>query len=494
MISMNTQNLRSHCLVAAAFVAALLYQIGCSSTPATVSAPFKMPDSFSGTGEAKLTADWWRSFDDPGLEQAIDCALAGNLDLLVAWDRLAQAEAIALREGAPLYPNLDFNAATDRTRDDRDGQTDYESSFLLGLAVSYEVDLWDRIRSAHDAALLDVDVSKQDIRTAAISLAASISTVWYQIAEAQAQIIVINEQIQTNEQLLKLVVERFRQGQVQAADVLRQRQLVRSTEGLLVLANQRAEVLQYQLAVLLGRPPKEDLNLPIPELVEPAPLPQTGVPAELLQRRPDVQSELLNVYAADRRLASVIAAQYPRLSLSADLNTSGVETRDLFDNWLATMAANLTYPVFDARSLEADVKRNEALVSEAFHNYGRTVLEALQDVEDALTNEIHQKEYLQSLRTQLEIANDVIERTEASYLNGQFDYLRVLDALTSRQSLERQCLEAQREWLEYRIQLCRALAGPIELARPPLETLSNNTYSADAQLAKPAGEMSKDGS
>ncbi len=484
---------RFNYLITTVFMAIIAFQTGCSSTPATVSVPVTLPDSFSNVGQAEVVADWWRSFDDHGLEQAIECALTGNFDLMMAWDRLAEAEAIALREGVPLYPGVDFNGIADRTRNDRNGQTDYESSFLLGLAVDYEVDLWDRIRAAHDAALLDVNVSKEDIQTAAISLAASVSTVWYQLAEAHAQIVVINEQIETNEQLLKLVIERFRQGQVQAADVLRQRQLVRSTEGLLVLAKQRAEILQHQLAVLMGRPPKDDLGLPTPQLVEPGSLPKTGIPVELLQRRPDVQSELLNVYAADRRLASAIAAQYPRLSLSADLNTSGVETRDLFDNWLASMASNLSYPVFDARSLKADVMRNQAIVSEAFHNYGQTVLGALQDVEDALANEMHQQDYLQSLRIQLEIADDVIERTEASYLNGQFDYLRVLDALTSRQSLERQCLEAQREWLEYRIQLFRALAGPIDLTRPSIETLGEETYSADAWTAKPDG-MSKDGS
>jgi len=452
---------------------------GCRSAPPRVGSPVEVPAAFSDSGSAETPADWWTQFGDPGLDRAIDLAFEGNFTLAGAWDRLAEAEAIARREGAPLLPAVDFDAAASRTRERRDGDTTYTNDFLLGLAADYEVDLWGRIRSAHDASLYDVAVSEQDVQTAAISLAASVATVWFQLAEAAEQVRVIGEQADTNRRVQELVTERFRQGQVLAADVLRQQQLVQSTEGLRTLAEQRVATLRHQLAVLLGRPPATDLGLPRSSLPSMPALPSTGVPSDLLQRRPDVESAFLAVLAQDRRLASAIAARYPRVSLSADLRTSAEDVHDLFDNWLASLAANLVHPLFDGGERAAEVDRNRALLSETVNRYGQAILDALQDVEDALALEFHQDAYIASLEQQLKTTDAVIERTRANYLGGQLDYLRVLEALTSRQSLERQYLTARRERAEYRVLLYRALAGPVPVQRPELASAAADDAPRD---------------
>ena len=174
------------------------------------------------------------------------------------------------------------------------------------------------------------------------------------------------------------------------------------------------------------------------------------------------------VLGQDRALASAIAAQYPRVSLSAGLSTSSAQVRDLFDNWAANLAGNVAQPLLDGGRLAAEAQRNRAVLSEKVHAYGQTVLEALREVEDALAQEAGQRAYLASLADQLASADAVIERTRASYLNGQLDYLRVLEALTSRQNLERTYLTARREAIEYRVGLHRALAGALELERPAL--------------------------
>ncbi len=451
--------------------AVLVVAVGCHQDKPTLTNPIPLPDTFSHSGTAPVQAVWWESFDDTGLHRAIAIALADNLDLRGVWDRLSQAEAVARREGAGRYPGVDFVAGAGRTGQRLSGNTSHTGSFLLGLAVEYEVDLWGRVRSAHEAERYNVAATEWDVQAAALSLSASVATAWYRLAEASAQVNVLSEQAQTNRELLELVTERFRQGQVQAADVLRQRQLLESTQGLQSLAQQDRAVLQHQLAVLLGRPPTDELNMPQPALVHAAPLPRTGIPAELLQRRPDVQSARLGVLATDRRMATAIRNQYPRISLVGDLQTGGSHTRDLFNNWLASLAANLVQPLFDAGRLASEVDRHRALVSEAIHQYGLAILTALREVEDALSSESYQTIYLSSLDEQLKTADGVIERTRASYLNGQLDYLRVLDAVTSRQSLEREHLRARLVLLEFRIQLHRALAGPISINRPDLATL-----------------------
>ena len=426
------------------------------------------------SGPQKRAVRWWKDFDDPNLNALIQQALDSNFSLRTVWDRLAQAEAIARKEGAALYPSVNLNAGASRSRTQTGDIATYASHFRLEAAAGYELDLWGRVRSQREAALLDVQAGELEVQAAAISLSASVASTWYRLAEALAQARVLASQKKTNEQLLNLVTLRFQQGQVQAVDVLQQRQLVQSSEGLLAIAEQRTEALRHQLAVLLGKPPKAELNPSDPLLIQPGPLPRTGIPAEWMQRRPDMRAAYLAVQAQDRRLASAIAARYPRLSLTAGLETSGTKTRFLFDNWLANLAANVAQPLFEGGRLQAEVDRNRAALSQAYHEYGQTLLNALQEVEDALSREVHQESYLQSLEKQLSTAAVVIERTRSSYLNGQLDYLRVLEALTSRQSLERERLAAQRERIEYRIQLHRALAGSLVLARPAPSALPVN--------------------
>ena len=413
-----------------------------------------------------MVSRWWTSLNDPGLDRAMEVAFRDNLTLAAAWDRLRQAEAIARGQGALRGPSLDANGSASRTRERIAGETSYSSSLLAELAVSYEVDVWGRLRAAHEASRYDVEASEQDVQAAALSVSATVATVWVEIAEASEQIRILEEQVDTNEQILELVTEQFRQGKTQAADVLRQRQLVQSTEGLLIAASARRDTLQHQLAVLLGRSPKADWGLDEPRLPALSGLPETGLPSELMKRRPDVKSAYLAVQAQDRRLAAAVADRYPRIGLSAEWGTRTSKAKDLFDDWFASLAGNLTGPLFDAGARKAEVNRNRARLQELLHQYGLTVLTALQEVEDALSAEAHQMDLLNNLHQQLETSSQVVERTRSSYVNGQLDYLRVLDAISSKQSLLRQRLTAERELVEFRIQLHRALAGPIPLERP----------------------------
>ncbi len=442
-----------------------------------------MPASFAATGTIEAGDQWWHAFESPGLNRAVEVALTDNFDLLATWDRLAQAEAIARREGAELYPRIDGQAEAARSRG---ASGNYTNAFSVGLVAGYEVDLWGRVRSLTRAALIDVDASAADVQTAALTLAAAVVETWNRLGAADEEIRLLQAQIETNRQVLELVTERFRQGVVQAADVLRQRQLVEQTEGLLRLAEQRRDVLRHQLAVLMGRPPRSELSalgfrIEDATLAMPGELPRTGVPSEVLQRRPDVRSAELGVIAQDERVWAAVAARYPRLSLAATVSTGGPRIEDVFRDFAASIAAGLTAPVFDGGELRAEADRNRALLSERVRAYGAAVLRALQEVEDAIVSEISQRAYLASLERQLELAAGVIDRTRASYLNGQLDYLRVLDALTSRQSLERTYLDARLELMLQRIRLHRAIAGPLELERPALAGIRRD--AADTEPA-----------
>jgi len=439
---------------------------GCQTSMHSVPNVVDLPTSFTQSGDSVLPEQWWIAFEDPGLSAAIEMALQDNFDLRSAWDRLAQAQAIARSEGADLTPSVDATGGIGRSYTKNSTTDSYDGSYSLGLSMSYELDVWGRVRSVRDAAVLEAQASEQDLHAAAITLSASVASVWYQLGEQLEQIRLIQQQDDSNRKVLELLTLQFNQGQILVADVLRQQQLVEQTAGELTLAERDATITRHQLAVLLGRSPKDDLGLPDPELASLGPLPATGLPSELLQRRPDLLSAEKAIMAADRDLATAIADQYPRVSLSASIETGGTQIRDIFDDWMANLAANLTQPLIDGGRREAEVDRNEAVVSEAMNEYGTAILTAVQEVEDSLAEESHQQRYHSSLQQQLETAGQVYERTRDSYLNGQLNYISVLDALISLQSLQREELSSRRSLLEARIELCRALAGSWELPQP----------------------------
>ncbi|MBN1360574.1 MAG: efflux transporter outer membrane subunit [Sedimentisphaerales bacterium] len=453
----------------------LLSTQGCTRSARQLHLPVEVPDSFIAAPQTKTAEapeppqnNWSEAFADAELNLLIDWALTGNFTLRTAWDRLAQAEAITRQAGAHLSPQVDLDAGYRRSRQQVQGQTFYNSVYSVGTAAGYEVDLWSRIRSSRQAAVLDAEASRNAIDAAAISLTAAVAGTWYQLAEAQALVRIARSQIETNEQVLQIVTAQFGKGMAAAADVLRQRQLVAATEAQLISAQETVELLQYTLSVLIGVEPRlawQDKPVILPEL---GPTPEVGIPTDVLRRRPDVRQAYRQVQAADLRLAGAIADKYPRLSLSASIETSAPSVHDLFDDWLGNLAANAVQPLFDGRQRQAEVERQRALVSERIHTWSQVVLDALFDVEAALTQQRQQAQLLASIQHQLDLARQTYERNGARFIKGQADYIRVLESLQSLQSLEREVVRAQRTLVQRRIDLYRAIAGPCELAQPVL--------------------------
>ncbi len=452
-------------MIAVAFALGLT---GCRSSSPALPPEVMLPEAFSGSGSQVLPEKWWESLHDAALNDLMDEAMAGNLTVQMAWDRLSQAEQVAKKAGASLWPAVTYQGSATRTRTEVGNTTTYATSLSAGLVATYEIDLWGRVRSVQQAALADVASSQEDLAAAAVTLSASVAKTWFQLVEAQQQVVLIGRQVDRNQKVLEIITTQFRKGQAVAADVFRQRQLVESTRGTLVQAEEQAKLLQHSLCVLLGRVPQQAWNDLEQDLIALPSLPDTGVPLKMIERRPDVVSAFHAIEAADHRTAAAITAKYPTLSLTGTLTTSESRIEDLFDDWLASLAAGVAGPLFDAHLLEAEAQRTRAVLSQAIHAYRQVVLESIQDVEDALVQEGHQRVYVESLATQLDLSRKAFERTRQQYLNGQVDYLRVLESLATQQQLERSELTAQRQLIERRIDLCRALAGSWDMERPEL--------------------------
>lgn len=446
--------------LATLLLAALLF--GCAPTTGLLpdGPQVELPKEFSSQGQATLSDQWWQDLPDPALHKLIGEALAGNLNLKIARERLLQAEALARQAGAQLSPTLDVQAKGTETRTRRDNGDSSTSNLQLGLAAGYEVDLWGRLQAKEDATLFEVDTAKEDIQTAALSLVAQLTTTWYQLAASYSQLELLKKQQEVNTLALELIRLRFNSGQVGIADVLQQQQLIESKSGEMARERSTAAQLVNQLAVLSGISPGL-LTLPVnPELIDLPPLPAGGVPLDLLNNRPDIRGAFFDVLAADRRVAAAIANKYPNLSLSGDLTTSGTASQ-LFDNWLASIAGNLIGPLFDGGNRQAEVERTSAITRERLLTYNQTILEAIGEVEDALVAEEEQKKLIESLEVQLELATQTIYNIRDRYKLGAVEYQRVLSALLSQQTLQRNVLTARQQLISNRISLYRALGGHV---------------------------------
>lgn len=446
----------------------IFFGSGCGSLMRDFKSPVELPSDFSATGDGAVSKQWWLSFGDPNLESLIAEGLGNNFSIRSAWDRLRQSEQLAVKSGVALLPGVNYSGGATRTGQKIANATNYTANYSLGVTLSYEIDFWGGIRSARQAALLDAEAASENVRTAAITLSANIAKTWYQLVEAKEKAAVLNKQLAVNEKVLSVITTQFQKGKVGASDVYRQQQLIESTKGQIIQTSEAMVSIQYQLSVLLGRVPGTYWAEKQVDLIHIYDLPVTGVPSDVIGRRPDVMSAYKAVQAADMRVASAVADQYPTLSISATASTSASRVNDLFDDWLANLAGNAVGPLFDAGFRQAEVRRTKAAVSGAINDYGQVVLEAYKQVEDALNQESHQRRLVENLQKQLDLSKQVYSRTEQNYMKAKLDYLRVLDSLVSQQNLEISELSARRVLIDRRIDLYKSIAGGFEMDRPEL--------------------------
>ncbi|MBL6975162.1 MAG: TolC family protein [Deltaproteobacteria bacterium] len=441
--------------------------------------PVTLPEAFAQGSGGEVGADrWWEAFQDPELNRIVEKALEGNLEMFGAWARIDQANAIAIQARSAWYPNLSANADYGYNRSvffaGDLGKLEQEThNYNLGLGMSYEVDIWGKIKSMVDASDRDVEATRQDLESMAMTLVAQVTEVWFSLVEMEAQMDLLQRQIEINRTYRDLVEARFGQGMATALDVFQQRQQVEAVRAQMPQVEAGLHVLRHQLAVLLGKPPSEKVAHVSKILPVPPPLPTTGLPADVIGNRPDVKSAQLRVVSTDHRIGMAKKDMLPSFRLNFNVGFTAQDITQLFDNWIFGLGAGLLAPLLDGGRRLAEVDRVIAQRLELIGRYGQVVLNALKEVEDALVQERKQLEYLEGLQGQLDVVRSALEVARDRYAGGLIDYLPVLTALQSVQAIERSELTARRQALSYRIQLCRAIGGDwtgeLERPEPPYE-------------------------
>lgn len=408
------------------------------------------PDAAELAGQSR---PWWEYYDDKDLNALIEDALNESPGLNQIRERLEQAAAAARISLADLLPQLDVSGARETERGDTRGP----SSFSLRGAAGYELDIWGGNRAKLKADELAAQASLEDVRSAAITLSASLVESWLRLLSLREEEALLKNQIETNEMVLNLQHKRYAHGAAEALDVLQQKESLERTRAQLPDIQAEQEIILHQIAVLAGRNPSLPIALGGSRLPETLAVPQAGIPARLLESRPDIRAAWLRVSSSDWDSEAARINRLPLFNISAVYNTASTKFKNLFDTWALDLALNLAMPIIDGGALRAEQARQEALADERFQSYRETVLKAIGEVEDALSNNHYQVQKIAALEQQLAATRDTLGQAQISYAGGHSDYLSVLNALISTHALEQQLVRARRDLALDRVALYRAI-------------------------------------
>ncbi|MGB1091219.1 MAG: TolC family protein, partial [Oceanobacter sp.] len=377
--------------------------------------------------------------------------------LKAAWASFRSSRAVAVMVSQAKYPTLSASLSRSRTIQESSAANQWTGSLTAG----YELDLWGRVSALADQGEWNALAAEASAHTVANTVAGEISESAFGARYQNQQLALLEQQKQRIATALDATQRRYRRGLVDASDVWQQQQALEAQLALIASAQVTLEAYFQQLAIWSGdsswmssdQRPAISTRL-LPEIEADVPV----VTLESLRQRPDVVQAWYQVQAANASVAAAVANRYPRLSLSATYQGQNESLPNLFDNWLANLAANLVMPILDAGEREATEIQNRAALDAALANYQQTLMAAAQEVLQVLLNDQNALEQSQSLATQLELARKTERYLQSGYERGASSFLQWLSAQQSVLALERQLLTAQWQRLQYRIQLYRTVS------------------------------------
>ena len=450
------------CLFFAAFVWALA---GCTiHEPSSAALPVDPPPGYLQSQENGLSlapsGRWWRAFQDEELNRLMEELFMQNLELTQVIARLDQVETLVRIYRSAQLPFLASSGSLSRSQQPGLTNDFIGNSEQLSLAAGFELDLWGKLASRTKAAQLDYAAGQEDLQTLYLGLSARLADLYFLAVEQRAQI-ALNDQLVTSfDDTAERVERRYRLGLAPAIDMYQSRQSQTGARAVRYLYEARLAETEHAISVLLGRYPEQNKNGSLADLPTAPELSDVGIPADLLNNRPDLRAALTRVAAADERVAAAIADRFPSISLSGGYGTLRQDvTAGLLTGEFWSLLGNLTMPIVDGGRRRAEVDRQEAALREAVALYQQTVLTAFKDVEDALANNYATARRVAQLAATAQSTSASLRLSTDRYLAGLDDYLPVLTAQRSDFETRSNLLTARKQLLVDRISLARALGG-----------------------------------
>ena len=435
-----------------------LVLMGCTHAPIANPPPLALTAAWdhSSTGEA-LAPAWWEGFNSPTLTTLINEALVHSPDVLIAAQRIAQAEAQVQAAGASLFPSLNLGGGSDKRW--QQGGSPRESS-TASLSLSYEVDLWGKLSAERQAAAAGLAISEFDLATAQLTLTTGVARAWFELLTLEERIKINKENIDIAQRNLAIVAAKYRYGAVGVSDVYRQRSLVNSQQASLLPLQEQARQTKSALAILLGRVP-QGYQLAAEPLAALSRLAiNAGLPSELLQRRPDVAAAEMRLQAATANVAAARAALLPSIQLSGSGGLASQALLSLTDpSHTLALGANLSQVLFDGGRKKSQVRLSEAQQQELALQYRKTILTALQETEDALGNLALSQQQLDKQQEVVADAERALAIIDSRYRAGGEELLALLEAQRTLFSAQEQEVNLQQSQFIASLDLIKALGG-----------------------------------
>ena len=434
------------------------------------------------------TTPWWTRFGDPASVELVELALEQNTDLQVAAARVLEAEAGLRKSKGSLWPQVDYQVNGSRAKSsfvlpEIGRRSIYSTSYTASLGVSYQLDLFGKLKRTRQAAWASLLAQHAAQETVQHSVIAGVIRSRVQLATAQRALTVAHD-IQTSwERTLETVERRYRSGLVGAVDLHLARENLAATEGVEIILAASVEQARHALDVLVGRRPGGAPLLAdtLPDLPDLEPVP-AGLPVALLDRRPDLIQAEMQLSAATYGVGIALADLYPSLSLTASGGAASDSITNLLDvdSIIYNTVANLVGPIFTGGARRAEVEASRARAQAATAVYAGTVLTALREVEDALVADQANRRRLETTRKRLQEAQAADSIARQRYQRGVETFLKVLETERRLRTAEEAMITTKAELWNTRIDLFLALGGDWSLPEGPPSSDGDHEASTEA--------------
>lgn len=422
--------------------------------------------------EAQDTAntDWWRAFEDPVLDSLIAEALANNLNVKIAAANIDQAAGVLMQTRAPLFPQASYSGSAMRLRVSQHDAGSLArvvpnipnpwSSYELLAGATWEIDLWGRIRRLTESARAELLASEEARRGVILSLVASVASTYIQLRGLDDQLEISRRTLAAYAESLRLFELQFAHGQVSQMNVAQARSQYETAAAAIPQIESQIAQTENGLSTLLGRNPGPiERGKSITDLAPPA-IP-SGLPSELLERRPDLAQAEQDLIAANAQIGAARALYFPTISLTAALGTQSSELSNLFTGpakiW--QYSGSFTGPIFTAGAIAGQVKQAEAMRQAALESYKNAILNAFSDVENALVSRQKLSDQLKAQDALVAALKDYDRLAWLQYNGGYTPYLTVLTAETQLFPAELTASQVRTALLAAFVNLYKAMGG-----------------------------------
>jgi len=462
----------------------LLLCSGCTVGPryARPSAPAPTPDAWktqppweqAAPKDAIPKGTWWQIFQDPALDIYEHQLLQANQSLVAARDRLSQARSLARVATADYFPQVSADPSAVRERGSGNRPLNgaitsnstlpirpyTQSVYTIPFSLSYEADLFGRVRRNVEAANASLQSTASDLGNVQLVLTAELAADYFTLRELDAEYQVVEESVTLQRRALDLLNRRHEGGVASGLEVAQQATLLDSTISQAALVQQTRAQYEHAIAVLVGQS-ASNFTVPVAPLKTTPPAVPLGVPSDVLERRPDISTYERDVAYANAQVGLARAAFYPHITLSGAGGLQSTALSSLFNapSLFWSLGADALQPVVQGGRNRANLAAAQAAYDEAVANYRQTVLTAFQQVEDGISNLSNLSQALSTQAAAVEDARKALEIANNRYVGGVTTYLDVITAQTtllSNQRLETQLLGQQ---LVSTVYLVKALGG-----------------------------------